>query len=156
MKIYIYISIYIYIYKRKKKSLARPRAGWAKTFVVVVLLASRHLEKKKSLFGMRTEYDPSAWVCAAEIVYCGISAAWFFPRDDRLCGLQVVPTRRICPCKPRLTGAICTTRTLTATICCDVRMFDDRTCECRADFLTHTLTWCNAREKWRTGRMRIN
>jgi len=69
--------------------------------------------------------------------------------------LQVAPTRRICPCKPRLTGAICTTRTLTATICCDVRMFGDRTCECRADFLTHTLTWCNAREKWRTGRVRI-
>ena len=49
-----------------------------------------------------------------------------------------------------------TTLTLAATICCDVRMFGDRTCECRADFHTHTLTWCNAREKWRTDRMRIN
>ena len=52
--------IYIYIYKKKKRVSRDPRAGWAKTFVVVVLLASRHLEKKKSLFGMRTEYDPSA------------------------------------------------------------------------------------------------
>ncbi len=53
------------------------------------------------------------------------------------------------------TGAICTTRTLTATICCDVHVFGDRTCECRADVIKHTLTWCNAREKWRTDRMRI-
>ncbi len=51
---------------------------------------------------------------------------------------------------------ICTTRTLTATICCDVRMFGDRTCECRADVIKHTLTWYNAREKWRTDRVRIN
>ena len=49
-----------------------------------------------------------------------------------------------------------TTRTLAATICCDVRMFGDRTCECRADVIKHTLTWCNAREKWRTDCMRIN
>ena len=92
-------------------------------------------------------------LCAARLpwhICCMI-----FPRDERLCGLQVVPTRRICPCKPRLTGAVRPTRTLTATICCDVRMFGDRTCKCRADVIKHTLTWCNAREKWRTGRVRI-
>ena len=50
---------------------------------------------------------------------------------------------------------ICTTRTLTATIYCDVRVFGDRTCEYRADVIRHTLTWYNTREKWRTGRMRI-
>jgi hypothetical protein len=35
-------------------------------------------------------------------------------------------------------------------------MFGDRTCECRADVIKHTLTWYNAREKWRTDRVRIN
>ena len=50
---------------------------------------------------------------------------------------------------------ICTKRTLPATICRDVRVFGDRTCECRADVIRHTLTWYNTREKWRTGRMRI-
>ena len=38
----------------------------------------------------------------------------------------------------------------------DVRMFGDRTCECRADVIKHTLTWYNAREEWRTDRVRIN
>jgi hypothetical protein len=35
----------------------------------------------------------------------------FFPRDQRLCGLQVAPTLRVRPCNPRLTGAMCTART---------------------------------------------
>jgi hypothetical protein len=35
-------------------------------------------------------------------------------------------------------------------------MFGDRTCECRADVTEHTRTWCNTRERWRTGRMRVS
>ena len=38
----------------------------------------------------------------------------------------------------------------------DVHMFGDRTCECRADVTEHTRTWCNARERWHTGRMRVS
>ncbi len=47
--------------KKKKKRVSRdPRACWAEIFVVLLVVASRHLKKKKSLFGMRSEYDPSA------------------------------------------------------------------------------------------------
>jgi hypothetical protein len=36
-------------------------------------------------------------------------------------------------------------------------MFGDRTCKYRADVIKREFTcqWCNAREKWRTDRMRI-
>jgi hypothetical protein len=38
-------------------------------------------------------------------------------------------------------------------MCCDVHMIRDRTCDCCADGMKHTRTWCNLREQRRTGRM---
>ena len=125
--------------------------------VLFCLLLSRHLKKKKSLFSeclqnsTRRPESLCSWNRLLRHICC-----MMFPRDERVCGLQVVPTRRICPCKPRLTGANMHDANARCNNSWDVRMFGDRTCECRADVIKHTLTWCNAREKWRTDCMRIN